>query len=192
MAVSQVHVPHQDGQGNKGIAFVQFQDSKDADTARAAMDGKAFSGRLLHILPASLRPDAHGQGSDSTDGTTGNFSLRKKAKLLKQADQPFNWGSLYMNVSALITQHKLDSLAFHTLPQSDAIISSLATRHGTTKADLLRAGDSTAGARLALAESYIIQETKDFFQAVGASGTPLPGSFLTRLFPAARRRHGSL
>ena len=43
---------------SRGIAYVQFAKPQDAVAAQAALDSSSFQGRLLHVLPASQRPDA--------------------------------------------------------------------------------------------------------------------------------------
>lgn len=41
---------------SRGIGYVQFAKTDDADAAMAAMDGSIFQGRLLHVLPARKAP----------------------------------------------------------------------------------------------------------------------------------------
>ncbi len=43
---------------SRGIAYVQFVKPRDAVAAQAALDSSSFQGRLLHVLPASQRPEA--------------------------------------------------------------------------------------------------------------------------------------
>ena len=54
-----------------------------------------------------------------------------------------------------------------TAYQSNAVLDSVAARFGIAKAELLDAQSSSAGARLALAETHLIQETKDYLSSVG-------------------------
>lgn len=96
-------MPQEAGKGNKGIAFIHFLNPQHASAARQAMDGKALSGRLLHILPASSRlGDSSTSSSISQIDHPRTFAQQRKAKLSRQADQTFNWASLYMNVSGCI------------------------------------------------------------------------------------------
>lgn len=94
-------MPHHEGR-NKGIAFVQFISLQHAEAARQAMDGKCLSGRLLHVIPSSSRlSDSTSQTGKAETPHSEAFTLRKKSKLLKQADHSFNWAALYMGVSII-------------------------------------------------------------------------------------------
>lgn len=131
---------------SKGLAFVLFSDPAHALAAYRAKDGSTFQGRLLHLLPA-VNKDAPAD-------------THKKAATLKQtraeqkkhdAGKDFNWSMLYMS--------------------SDAVASSIADRLGVSKSDILNpgadGGPDNAAVRLALAETRIIQETKEFFAQEG-------------------------
>lgn len=77
---------------------------------------------------------------------------KKKQELKENATKDFNWSTLYMN--------------------TDAVASSIASRLGIAKSDILnpqeQEGQATSPAvRLALAETSIIQETKDFLESEG-------------------------
>lgn len=43
---------------SRGIALVQFEVPEEAVAAMQALDGSIFQGRLLHLLPARLPPQA--------------------------------------------------------------------------------------------------------------------------------------
>lgn len=59
----------------------------------------------------------------------------------------------------------LDTL-FYLHLQSDAVMETLANRYGVSKATLLDPTNSDAASRMALAESFIIQETRDYLSEV--------------------------
>ena len=140
----QAHIPlDKETKGSKGIAFVSFEDPVDALAAYRAKDGSTFQGRLLHLIPAVNKKPPTAEGSKSL----------KQAKLDKrkaEAGKDFNWSMLYMN--------------------SDAVASSIADRLGVSKSDILNPQDAptdNAAVRLALAETRIIQETKEFLANEG-------------------------
>lgn len=100
VSISQVHLPQANSSANKGIAFVKFKDESHADAARQALDGKSFCGRLIHVLQASKVPRVGGrEGLASSALHEGGFKQRKQVELKDKADRPFNWSTLYMNVS---------------------------------------------------------------------------------------------
>jgi multiple RNA-binding domain-containing protein 1 len=58
--------------------------------------------------------------------------------------------------------------------QSNAVLDSVAARFGVDKAEILQSHSTSAAARLALAETHLIQETKDYLQSVIAIYFLLP------------------
>lgn len=125
---------------SKGLAFVKFHDAAHALVAYRSRDGAVFQGRLLHVIPAvdlKSKPEKKSLKSQRLDA--------KRAS----AGKAFNWSVLYMN--------------------SDAVASSVADRLNIAKSDILNPRDDNGNAavRLALAETRIIQETRDFFEQHG-------------------------
>ena len=124
---------------SKGLAFVKFADPAHALLAYRGRDGAIFQGRLLHVLPAV----------DLAPKPLASSTLKQKRWEAKKAmaGKDFQWGMLYMN--------------------SDAVASSISDRFDVPKSVLLGTDDNGTGAspavRLALAETRIIQETKQFF-----------------------------
>ena len=124
---------------SKGLAFVKFADPAHALLAYRGRDGAIFQGRLLHVLPAV----------DLAPKPLASSTLKQKRWEAKKAmaGKDFQWGMLYMN--------------------SDAVASSISDRFDVPKSVLLGTDDDGTGAspavRLALAETRIIQETKQFF-----------------------------
>jgi multiple RNA-binding domain-containing protein 1 len=60
------------------------------------MDGKAFQGRLLHILPAI---DRRGKEESPQDARKKSVKEARGDKRKEGAGRAFNWAMLYMNVS---------------------------------------------------------------------------------------------
>ncbi|KYK54672.1 putative MRD1 [Drechmeria coniospora] len=143
--LQEVHLPTNAAGSIKGFALVLFVDAADAVRAFQAMDGATFQGRILHIIPATARRE---QGLDeyglSKLPVKKQNLIRKKATAASTA---FSWNSLYMN--------------------QDAVNSSVASRLGVSKAELLDPTSADAAIKQAIAETTVIQDTKAFFAANG-------------------------
>ncbi|KAK0532014.1 Multiple RNA-binding domain-containing protein 1 [Tilletia horrida] len=162
--IAQVHIPlDKETKSPKGVAFVTFSDPTHAVAAFRALDGSTFQGRLLHLIPAVEKHGAGAAGTSSADGAAAGAKAKpdtlKQSKLKERrtlAGKDFNWSTLYMN--------------------PDAVATSVADRLGISKSDILNPDSvadgqaksgSSAAVRLALAETRVIQETKDFLIAHG-------------------------
>ena len=125
---------------------MSFSDPAHALAAYRAKDGSTFQGRLLHLLPA-VNKDAPAD----TDKKAATLKQTRAEQKKQDAGKDFNWSMLYMS--------------------SDAVASSIADRLGVSKSDILNpgadGGPDNAAVRLALAETRIIQETKEFFAQEG-------------------------
>ncbi|KAF3002364.1 Multiple RNA-binding domain-containing protein 1 [Curvularia kusanoi] len=145
-SLDEVHVPlkKSDGKG-KGFAFVQFKDPEDAVKAFDENDKTIFQGRLLHIISAKAKKD-----TKLDEFEISKLPLKKQKEIRRKQDAvkaTFNWNSLYLN--------------------ADAVMSTLASRMGISKAELLDPTSSDAAVKQAHAETHIIQETKNYFAQHG-------------------------
>ncbi|KZS95372.1 hypothetical protein SISNIDRAFT_451955 [Sistotremastrum niveocremeum HHB9708] len=147
--ISQVHFPLSAEHTPKGIAFVTFRQPSAALAAYESLDGTTFQGRLLHIIAAI---DRRAKADDHLDPKKSikdqKLDSRKKGAL-KESGARWEWGMLFMN--------------------ADAVASSIADRLSISKADILNSdSDATNPAvKLALAETHIIQETRDYLASQG-------------------------
>ncbi|PKI83001.1 Multiple RNA-binding domain-containing protein 1 [Malassezia vespertilionis] len=141
-AVNQVHIsldPH--SKASKGLAFVTFDDPAHALVAYRARDGAIFQGRLLHVLPAvDLQPKPQ---------SSATLKQKRHEARRTTSGRDFNWSMLYMN--------------------SDAVATSISDQLGIPKTDILTSDEAGASpaVRLALAETRVIQDTKQFFEENG-------------------------
>ncbi|KAJ4356871.1 Multiple RNA-binding domain-containing protein 1 [Ascochyta clinopodiicola] len=145
-SLAEVHVPLKkiDGKG-KGFAFVQFKDPENAVEAFNENDSTIFQGRLLHIISAKAKKD-----TKLDEFEISKLPLKKQKEIRRKQDAvkaTFNWNSLYLN--------------------ADAVMSTLASRMGISKAELLDPTSSDAAVKQAHAETHIIQETKNYFAQHG-------------------------
>lgn len=130
---------------SKGFALALFADPSGAVEAFQSLDGTTFQGRLIHIIPASAKRDvALDEFEISKLPLKKQNIARKKAEA---ASTTFNWNSLYMN--------------------QDAVNTSVATRLGVAKSELLDPTSADAAVKQAIAETTVIQDTKAYFAANG-------------------------
>ncbi|ORX57506.1 RNA-binding domain-containing protein [Hesseltinella vesiculosa] len=147
--LSEVHMPiAKDTKQAKGYAYIAYMLPEHAIKAYKALDMKEFQGRLLHVLPAKEKPVSKEEEIYGPNGTKiSKVKKEKEQKRRNLAGNDFNWNSLYMS--------------------SDAIAESMADRLGVSKSEFLSADADNAAVRLALAETQIISETKEFFEEHG-------------------------
>lgn len=123
---------------------MQYNDPDAAEQALNDRDGKPFQGRLLHIIAAKPRR----QQLDEFELSKLPLKKQQEIKRRREASaKTFNWNALYMN--------------------ADAVVSSVASRLGLSKSEVLDPTSSDAAVKQAHAETHIIQETKSYFRQQG-------------------------
>ncbi|RIA86197.1 hypothetical protein C1645_344933 [Glomus cerebriforme] len=141
--LAEVHMPlDRETKKQKGFAYILYHIPEHAVKAYIELDNKFFMGRLLHIIPSREKPLSH-----DIDPSKWNLKKQREMKLKAQATSDFNWNTLYMN--------------------SDSIAESIANRLNIKKSDILDPESDNMSARLALAETHIIQETKAYLAENG-------------------------
>ncbi|QSL66617.1 hypothetical protein MERGE_000999 [Pneumocystis wakefieldiae] len=149
-----IHIPYDSVLNmTKGFAYILFEDSSCALNAYELMDGRALYGRLIHILPARVKSVLN--KSETYNGTSFKNERAKRLKI-DALNRRFSWNSLYMN--------------------PDAVISSVADKLGLPKTEILDPTSSNSSVRQALAETYVIQETKKYFEKSGVNLESFSGS----------------
>ena len=128
-----------------GLAFVTFMLPEHAAKAYQELDGQIFQGRLLHLLPARARR-SH---KDSTPAQVSSFKKKKASKLRSEAGSGHNWNSLFLG--------------------ANAVVDVMAGKYSTDKSDILDPSSkgSSAAVRVALGETQIVRETREFLQSHG-------------------------
>lgn len=104
-----------------------------------------FQGRMFHILPGK----AQDRNPSQDDSDNKNFKDKKLKDLKKASTQAYNWNTLFMGTNAV----------------SEAI----AKKYGKSKEEVLESstGGSGAAVRLALGETQVILEMKNFLESHG-------------------------
>ncbi|ORX98262.1 RNA-binding domain-containing protein [Basidiobolus meristosporus CBS 931.73] len=141
--LSEIHMPiDKETKKPKGFAYILYLIPEHAVKAFFELDGKFFQGRLLHILPAKEKPQP-----PKEDESNMSIKKQKEAKRKAQSGNDFNWNSLFMS--------------------SDAIADSIADRLNVAKSDILNPDADNLAVRMAMAETHIITETKDYLEEHG-------------------------
>ncbi|KAK0399806.1 hypothetical protein QR680_003224 [Steinernema hermaphroditum] len=127
---------------SKGFAVITFVFPENAAAAYAALDGSVFKGRMLHLLPGDEKRDNKALDPSNQKGLSA-FQKEKQAKLKANAGKSHSWNALFLG--------------------ANAVADTLANKLAVSKADLLTGDDeSSAGVRLALAETRLVRETREF------------------------------
>lgn len=148
--LEEVHVALDTRTGqSKGFAYIMFKNPENAVNAYIELDKQIFQGRLLHILPAEAKKSHRLDEFDLK-----NLPLKKQRELKRKANasqQTFSWNSLYMN--------------------QDAVLSSVASKLGMEKSELIDPTNSGSAVKQALAEAHVIGDVRKFFESRGVDLT---------------------
>ncbi|KAL4223638.1 putative RNA-binding protein 19 [Mactra antiquata] len=129
----------------KGFAFITFMMPEHAVKAYSELDGKVFQGRMLHIIPGR---EINESTEIETEGSS--FKNKKKAKEKAMASSSHNWNSLFLG--------------------SNAVVDVLAEKYDAEKSDILDTNmKGSLGVRIALGETQLVQQTRDFLTEHGVS-----------------------
>uniref|UniRef100_A0A8C5F7W4 RRM domain-containing protein n=1 Tax=Gadus morhua TaxID=8049 RepID=A0A8C5F7W4_GADMO len=125
---------------SKGFAFVTYMIPENAVSAMAQLDGHVFQGRMLHLLPSTLKKEKE----DAAEAVGGSsFKRQRDAKSKAASNSSHNWNSLFVGTNAV----------------ADAI----AEKYNTTKSQVLdHESRGSVAVRMALGETQIVQETRQF------------------------------
>ncbi|XP_029019699.1 probable RNA-binding protein 19 [Betta splendens] len=126
----------------KGFAFVTFMIPENAVSALAQLDGQIFQGRMLHLLPSTVKKEK-AESSDVGAPGSSSYKRQKDAKDKTSSSSSHNWNTLFLGTSAV----------------ADAI----AEKYNITKSQVLdHESKESIAVRMALGETQIVQETRQF------------------------------
>ncbi|XP_048467352.1 probable RNA-binding protein 19 isoform X1 [Rhincodon typus] len=124
----------------KGFAFITYMMPEHAVKAFAELDGEVFQGRMMHILPSTVKKE---KTEDSETSGLSTYKRNKAANDKASSSSSHNWNTLFMGTNAV----------------ADAI----AAKYNATKSQVLdHEGKGSVAVRMALGETQIVQETRQF------------------------------
>ncbi|ETK76580.1 hypothetical protein F441_17373 [Phytophthora nicotianae CJ01A1] len=157
--VEEVHMPLDDTRRRKGYGFVLFRTTVDAQTALTALNGMAFQGRRLHVIfarskPVKLDPEAALADPNLT------YKQRKELERQIQAQKKTGWNASYI--------------------RGDATVGSLAERMGVKRGEIMDKEQGNMAVRLAIGETMLVKENKDFFAREGVDLNAIEGALVKK------------
>jgi multiple RNA-binding domain-containing protein 1 len=157
--VEEVHMPLDDTRRRKGYGFVLFRTTVDAQTALTALNGMAFQGRRLYVLfarskPVKLDPEAALADPNLT------YKQRKELERQIQAQKKTGWNASYI--------------------RGDATVGSLAERMGVKRGEIMDKEQGNMAVRLAIGETMLVKENKDFFAREGVDLNAIEGALVKK------------
>merc|ERR1712194_803738 len=134
--------------GSRGFGFVTYVFPECAVRARAELDMQSFQGRMLRVAPAKARPEPEIKEGDYGGSKVSNYK-KKLQDRKKRVDGHLEhtWNLLYVSSSAA----------------TDAASAQL----GVKKSELIGKDAENAALTAALAETSIIQQTKQWLRREG-------------------------
>ncbi|XP_075686282.1 putative RNA-binding protein 19 [Rhinoderma darwinii] len=128
----------------KGFAFVTYLITEHAVKAYAEVDGHIFQGRMLHVLPSTIKKEDEGEaGADNS-----SYKKQKALKDKANGSSSHNWNTLFMGTSSV----------------ADVI----AQKYNTSKSQVLdHEGKGSVAVRVALGETQIVQDVRQFLMENG-------------------------
>ncbi len=148
--IVECHIPIDDKGRNKGYAFVKFTTSDEAANAKESLDGSPFQGRLIHILPSRKEKGGDEEADVNTENMTHKMKMELERKKNAEKDTK-GWSSSFV--------------------RGDAVVDNLASRLGLDKGAILNVKDGlssgNAAVRLALGETQVIEENRNYFKNHG-------------------------
>ncbi|XP_040207844.1 probable RNA-binding protein 19 [Rana temporaria] len=145
--ISEIHFPIDKlTKKPKGFAFVTFLITEHAVKAYAEVDGQIFQGRMLHVLPSTVKKEEEAEGATESAGYKKQKALKEKAN----SSSSHNWNTLFMGTSSV----------------ADAI----AQKYNTSKSQVLdHEGKGSVAVRVALGETQLVQDVRQFLMENGVS-----------------------
>lgn len=126
----------------KGFSFVTYMIPENAVTALAQLDGHVFQGRMLHLLPSTVKKEKV-DSSDAGGPGSSSYKRQKDAKNKASSSSAHNWNTLFVGTSA--------------------VADTIAEKYNTTKSQVLdHESKGSVAVRMALGETQIVQETRQF------------------------------
>ncbi|KAG7391360.1 putative RNA-binding protein 19 [Phytophthora boehmeriae] len=157
--VEEVHMPLDETRRRKGYGFVLFRTTVDAQTAQTALNGMAFQGRRLHVIFARSKPVKLDPETALADPNL-TYKQRKELERQLQAQKKTGWNASYI--------------------RGDATVGSLAERMGVKRGEIMDKEQGNMAVRLAIGETMLVKENKDFFAREGVDLNAIEGALVNK------------
>ncbi|KAG3115156.1 Multiple RNA-binding domain-containing protein 1 [Phytophthora idaei] len=157
--VEEVHMPLDDTRRRKGYGFVLFRTTVDAQTALTALNGMAFQGRRLRVIFARSKPVKLDPEAALADPNL-SYKQRKELERQIQAQKKTGWNASYI--------------------RGDATVGSLAERMGVKRGEIMDKEQGNMAVRLAIGETMLVKENKDFFAREGVDLNAIEGALVKK------------
>ncbi|GLD98776.1 hypothetical protein PINS_up007494 [Pythium insidiosum] len=131
-----------------------------------ALDGVAFQGRRLHVVYAREKPEKADPAAALLANPNLTYKQRKELERQLQASRQVGWNASYI--------------------RGDATVGSLAERMGVKRGDIMDKEHGNMAVRLAIGETMLVQENKEFFAREGVDLDAIEGA-LSATKPAAAK-----
>ncbi|XP_036591321.1 probable RNA-binding protein 19 [Trichosurus vulpecula] len=145
--LSEVHYPI-DGltKKPKGFAFITYMFPEHAVKAYAEVDGQVFQGRMLHVLPSTIKKET----SENSDAASSSYKKKKALKDKASSSSSHNWNTLFMG--------------------TNAVAEVVAQKYNATKSQVFdHEIKGSVAVRVALGETELVQEVRRFLIENGVS-----------------------
>ncbi|NXE44068.1 RBM19 protein, partial [Ptilorrhoa leucosticta] len=131
----------------KGFAFITYMIPEHAVKALAELDGQVFQGRMMHLLPSTIKKEKVEDG-DAEDSSS--YKKHKEAKDKANSASSHNWNALFVG--------------------TNAVADAMAQRYSAPKSQVLDAeSKDSVAVRVALGETELVQEIRRFLVENGVS-----------------------
>jgi multiple RNA-binding domain-containing protein 1 len=145
--VLQLKLPKGRGGTLTGYCFVTFAKPEEAMRAFTELDNRIVMGRIMHLLPAFEEDKPAEQPVPTAETETSSYKKLKKRDMLERLEDQTSWNTLFLN--------------------PNSILESVSRKYNLKKREILsQEGDETA-VRVAMAETQVIKETKEWLASVG-------------------------
>lgn len=164
----------------KGFAYITFMMPEQAITALSGSDGKVFQGRILHVLPAKP-PAAETSGNPNAGTNGGDGDAKSSYKTKKEAERRAAAGN----------ENEQKNVWNSLFIRGDTTISAMAEKLNVSRGDVLDRDSKNMAVRMALAETQLIAETKEFLNREGISIPTLEQALQSAAASGGRTRGNS-
>lgn len=156
--VTKAKLPKNNDGNLKGYGFITYDKPEEALRAFSELDNKIVFGKIMHIKPAledigsiikNKKEEEYQRGikekfGDPTEDKT-SYKKKKKLEMRRRLEDTTSWNTLFLNPNTLL-QHMAD-------------------KHQVDKSKILES--ENLAVRLALAETEVIEETKEWMKQEG-------------------------